>query len=375
MRATNPIFGRPLLERLMITCERAGVSRFFIEARADQRPEITSAMGRFGGTACVFFVDSLEEILRAPYGLQRTAPCIASTGNLVFALSQLRRIVERQAASPGKALRVLSTDQTGSLAVGPLGDILNGKASTSVLDAPSSAYLPFALDGRPEDMQEAELRIARTLRYESVETDGMLAQLIDRRISWRISYPLAHATRITPNQVTIANMFLGFACAWMLATPGYWWRLAGALLFLVSVTLDGVDGELARLRMTESEAGRRLDVFTDNVVHVAVFIGLLVGCYRASMSAAYLYLLPILLGGFALCAVATERAMRKGGARFEEWIGKVERVTGRDFAYLLVILALFDCLAFFAWGAAFGTYVFALTLWWLTNRQWAKQQP
>jgi len=39
----------------------------------------------------------------------------------------------------------------------------------------------------------------------------------------------------------------------------------------------------------------------------------------------------------------------------EEWYGKVERVTGRDFAYLLVLLALIDRLSFFAWEIAVGT--------------------
>ena len=87
----------------------------------------------------------------------------------------------------------------------------------------------------------------------------------------------------------------------MLATTSYWIRLIGAALFLVSVTLDGVDGELARLRMVESEAGKKLDVLTDNIVHVAIFIGLKTDAIAASHSSAYFYLLAILLGGFA-CA-------------------------------------------------------------------------
>ncbi|HYL58771.1 MAG TPA: hypothetical protein VEU51_07860, partial [Candidatus Acidoferrales bacterium] len=48
-RADNSIFGRPLLERLMINCERAGVTRFIVQAPRSSRDEVARAMGRFKG--------------------------------------------------------------------------------------------------------------------------------------------------------------------------------------------------------------------------------------------------------------------------------------------------------------------------------------
>ena len=172
-----------------------------------------------------------------------------------------------------------------------------------------------------------------------------------------------------PNHVTLGNTVLGLLTAWMFSARGYWLPLIASLLFLVSVTLDGVDGEVARLKMAESPFGKRLDVLTDNVVNVAVLAAIGFGCYRNSGSRAYLYLLPILLGGFGLCAISVNRALRVSGAQAASWIGQVERVCGRDFAYLLVPLAVLHRLNYVAWGTAFGTYVFAIVLWWMTTNQ------
>jgi phosphatidylglycerophosphate synthase len=193
-----------------------------------------------------------------------------------------------------------------------------------------------------------------------------MARLVDRRLSWRLSLRLAR-TRTTPNQVTIINTALGFGCAALLASTSYWLRLSGALLFLLSITLDGVDGEVARLRMLESPFGERLDVLTDNVVHVAVFAGMAIGCYRQTYSSAYFYVLAVLLAGFGACALSVNRAMNVAGGEAHRWISRVERATGRDFAYILVVLAIFNRLYYFIWGAAIGTHLFALSLWRLTS--------
>lgn len=368
-RAGNEIYGRPLLERLLITCRKAGLKRFFIESQPEQRTELASALGAFRGSSEVAFVGSLRELLDGPFALSPETPCISFTGNVVVAGSQLNRILTEHDRHPEQPITVLSADydESGVIAIGPLGRILGG--TRDLRGAVRHAQdLPFALNGRPSDPTEAELRLARALRQESTETDSVLARLLDRRLSWRISYRLAH-TRVTANQVTLANTAVGLLSAWLFAIPSYWWRLLGSLLLLLSVTLDGVDGELARLKMVESEAGGRLDTLTDNVVHVAVFTGLMVGCYRGTGSVAYLYLLAVLLGGFAFCAVSVHRAVRVRGETARKWIGQVERATGRDFAYLLAFLALINQLWFFVWGTVGGTYVFAGILWWLTNRR------
>jgi phosphatidylglycerophosphate synthase len=89
--------------------------------------------------------------------------------------------------------------------------------------------------------------VARSIRDETKAKDAPLARWVDRRLSWRLSYCLAR-TALKPNHVTIVNTLLGFLSGYLF-TMGYSARVAGALLFLLVVTLDGGDGEVARLKM------------------------------------------------------------------------------------------------------------------------------
>ncbi len=373
-RATNAVFGRPLLERLMINCERAGIKRFVVAAPRERYADVARAMGRFKNYDTVSMVESFGEILNdsnaQELGIEPSSPCVSFSGNLVFAKSHLARILDAHDSDPRVVHREFSTDRDrgGEIATGPIGEILKRGGISTTVAGSAASLLPFALNGRPEDRDEAELRLAKSIREESAHKDAPMARWVDRRVSWRISYWLASYTRVTPNMITVANTMFGLACAWMFSVPNYWMRLFAAIFFLISITIDGVDGELARLKMIESDFGGKLDVVTDNVVHVAVFVGLMVGCYRVAHSSAYLYLIPIQLGGFAMCAYATMRAFKVKGEQAAAWLDKVDRWSGRDFAYMLVVLALINRLEYFAWGTAFGTYVFAAVLIWITGR-------
>jgi phosphatidylglycerophosphate synthase len=361
------IFRRPVLERLMILCERAGITRFFIEADPAGRSALAIAMGRFAGRPEVTLVKSFSGFDRQSAGLAEGEPCLMLAGNLVTSRLQIATVMAHADDATREVLCIRNRGGEAAITAGPL-DLLLKRPHGRPLPCPANRYLPVAVDGRPAEHASAETRLAQALRFETLESDGILARTLDRHLSWRISSRLAR-TWITPNQVTLANTFLGLSAALMFATPNYWWRLLGSLLFLVSIVFDGVDGEVARLKMAETKFGGMFDKLTDNLVNVAVFAGLIVGCYRSSGSTAYLYLLAIMAVGFGFCAISVARAFKVSGPDAEQWIGKVDRISGRDFAYLLVILAIFNGLSLFVWAAAFGTYVFALGLWWLTDRR------
>ncbi len=131
---------------------------------------------------------------------------------------------------------------------------------------PWQGSAPEAIDSAA-DVPAAERRMLRAQR--SVE-DG---PILDRYVNRTLSAPLTRfAVRrpITPNQVTVISLLAGLLGAWLLAREGAAATLCGLLLFQLSVVLDHVDGEIARLKFQFSRLGKWLDNFSDHAVDLAV---------------------------------------------------------------------------------------------------------
>jgi len=143
-----------------------------------------------------------------------------------------------------------------------------------------------------EDRRRAEGKLDRWLVK---PTDGMYAQF-NRRISIPISRQLIKFP-VTANMVSIFTLGVGFASAAFFGLGGYWYTLLGALLCLFASILDGCDGEVARLKLLESDFGCWLETICDYLFYLFLFVGMTVGLWRNSGSKTYLVLGGLLLFG------------------------------------------------------------------------------
>ena len=160
---------------------------------------------------------------------------------------------------------------------------------------------------------------------------------LNRRISIPISRQLIKLP-ITANMVSIFTLGVGIASAGFLALGGYWYTLLGAVLCLFASILDGSDGEVARLKMLESDFGCWLETVCDYVFYFFLLAGMTIGQWRTSGSKTYLIWGGFLLAGALLSFVVTawqrqQLAADRPDQLLKIWQAKAESRSSNPFLY------------------------------------------
>ena len=234
--------------------------------------------------------------------------------------------------------------------------------------------LPQGTYRRLEAPLAAEETISWLMAAGPKSQDGFMARHFDRHISLAVSRQLLE-TSVTPNMMTVFSTLLGLLGAAFFLGSSRAAYVPGALLVWLHSVLDGCDGELARVRFQESAFGSDLDFWGDNLVHLALFTCLGLGFWMTGNGFHTLVLAAVAdLGVVASAATAWQHRRRRraaspihvlvpeagvieagAGDGFETKLARLENALAqRDFIYLLVLLAMVDCVYEFLWAAAIG---------------------
>jgi phosphatidylglycerophosphate synthase len=266
--------GLPLFARTLLTARQAGVERFVVVASGRQQAGL-----RFQVEVDARLRDRVRwaepaEALPAP------ADCLLLLPTVLLEVGALRRWIERAAANGS-----LIAAETG---VGPL--VVPARHLAACVEAALrgesdlAGYLAKFGDGgairrvpwegttrqqvrSAQEVPEIERRMIAAFR--SPEDGPIVDRYVNRTLSARLSRALA-AWPVTPNQITVVSLVAGLLGAWVLHLEGVLASLAGLVLFQLSMVLDHVDGEVARLTFQFSRLGKWLDNFSDHAVDLAV---------------------------------------------------------------------------------------------------------
>ncbi|MFB7664499.1 CDP-alcohol phosphatidyltransferase family protein [Kitasatospora sp. NPDC056138] len=149
---------------------------------------------------------------------------------------------------------------------------------------------------------------------------------------------VARHTRITPNQITWAALFLGLGSAWLFALGDRTALILGAGLYHLSFILDCMDGKLARLTGNGSIFGAWLDYVFDRIRVVICALCLMVGQFRDNPTEMYFWLaiLVIFLDMIRYVNALQIYKMRQGMRKKLETVsgGSTDGVSGKSLLFM-----------------------------------------
>ena len=153
----------------------------------------------------------------------------------------------------------------------------------------------------PEDLSKARTRLRRSLGKDG---DGPIARFVNRPVSTRISMALVDLP-VSADLLSTGVVMLAIAAGVLLGT-GH--GIMGGIAVQAVSIFDGIDGELARLRLRASPRGAMLDGMLDRVADAAIIAGMGVWALESVSAEAAIWLTTAALTGSLLSMASKDRS-------------------------------------------------------------------
>lgn len=145
------------------------------------------------------------------------------------------------------------------------------------------------------------------------EISGEFSKAVNSKFSKPLSFYFARKG-VTPNTLSNAQLFLFIFASCFLLIDSHWAMIIFAVLWQFSAgILDRCDGEVARIRNHESEAGGRFDMIIDDMRFGLPFLFLGGVLYHQTQNSLYLIACSIAFAWFIVLILYEQHFMRKAG--------------------------------------------------------------
>lgn len=260
--------------------------------------------------------------------------------------------------APFPATAVIRAGEDAVASVGPLQDYLQkyfkerrepdlSEPALRRLEAGSQHLL------RVRSREEFALAQKRLFTLSGKQSDGFISRHLNRPISQRISRWMAR-TPLRPIHLTgLTAIFLvaSFAALMTGVSAGL---VVGCILFHVASVIDGVDGEIARVKFMTSRRGAAIDTAVDMIGNFLFFIGLSYALYALHGSPYHILGAAIVVTA-AICIILLSVLPRAGagGGSFDGFgLAVRARIKGRIMSKIFEVFGNILRRDFFAFGAA-----------------------
>lgn len=134
--------------------------------------------------------------------------------------------------------------------------------------------------------------------------EGPISKHINRRFS-HILTRFFLQTNVTPNQISILSFFLTLLAGFLFTASSYASILIAGFFTQFASILDGVDGEIARVKLSSSSFGAWFDTILDRYGDIAVVTGASISIYREEQSGIAIIVAVLALTGSILSSYSS----------------------------------------------------------------------
>ena len=358
------ICGIPFLLRNIFSLQRSGVNTLIIYSDSENTALRKKLSMENKLTVKLTFKTNITEVVRAT----KNHPTLILNGGALHTKQE----IESGMNFTNQPDEELVYPINPSIMTETLNQIIMGN---KVLLSPSSDdqesfinFLPGKNESQINKPKDFLIQHKNLLQSCGLSNDSFMDKTITRFFSRQLTR-LFLKTPLSPNMITILSLFIGLISAVFFLQGTHENSIIGAGLLLLSAWIDCTDGEVARLKFSESKIGGKLDILCDNLVHFSVFFAIGMGLYQSTENNIFMFFGLFAVFGslvsFLILSSSIIDKKEKVSAYTVDLKNKntlTDNMANRDFIYFLFFMSLIGRVDIFICITAFGSNIFAIYL-------------